>query len=127
MLVGPSGAGKSSLIRALVPDHEPRTQALSLASGQGQHTTTATRLYRLPGETGGCIIDSPGVRDFRLWSMALPELAQCYREFRPFLDQCRFSNCKHLKEPNCAVKEAVKSGEISTSRYKSYLLLAEQI
>ncbi len=127
MLVGPSGAGKSSLIKSLVPDHAPRTQALSTASGQGQHTTTATRLYRLPAENGGMIIDSPGVRDFRLWDMPLTELANCYREFRPLIEQCRFSNCRHLKEPNCAIKQAIENNKIMKSRYKSYALLAELI
>jgi len=125
ILLGQSGVGKSSLIKALVPDHAPRTQALSQASGQGQHTTTATRLYRLPVENGGSIIDSPGVRDFRLWNLAQAELAQCFREFRPLLGQCRFSNCRHLQEPGCAVTAAVKEGRVNSSRYASYKQLAE--
>lgn len=125
ILLGSSGAGKSSLIRALVPDHAPRTQALSQASGQGQHTTTSTRLYRLPGDNSGCIIDSPGVRDFRLWAMDLATLAHSFREFRTFLGQCRFADCRHLKEPNCAIKQAVKEGDVSRYRYGSYQQLAE--
>lgn len=129
MLVGPSGAGKSTLIRALVPDHAPRTQTLSQASGQGQHTTTATRLYRLPASTtatdGGCIIDSPGVRDFRLWAMDPRDVGHYFREFRPHLGACRFADCRHLKEPGCAIRAGVKAGEISEPRYQSYQLLAE--
>ena len=125
MFVGPSGAGKSSMIKSLVPDHAPRTQALSAASGQGQHTTTSTRLYRLPLEVGGSIIDSPGVRDFRLWEMSLQELAQTYREFRESIEYCKFSNCRHLNEPGCKILEGLQTGAVSTSRYDSYRQLAE--
>lgn len=125
IFVGPSGAGKSSMIRTLVPDHAPRTQALSEASGQGQHTTTATRLYRLPRSNGGSIIDSPGVRDFRIWDMPVADLVEHFREFRDYLGQCRFANCQHHREPGCRILEAVNAGQISPSRYESYQQLAE--
>lgn len=124
IVVGPSGVGKSSLVESLLPDRELRTAALSAASGQGRHTTTTTRLYRLPG--GGDIIDSPGVRDFRLWPMPVRDLARAFREFRPYLDRCRFHNCRHLAEPGCAVAHQVGAGTIATRRYESYRLLAER-
>ncbi len=121
VFVGPSGVGKSSLINALVPDMAARTAALSTASGEGRHTTTTARLYHLP--EGGDVIDSPGVRDFRLWPMSAIELAGGFPEFRARAAQCRFQDCRHLSEPGCAVREAVDSGAIPRRRYDSYLLL----
>lgn len=126
VLVGQSGVGKSSLINALVPDHAPRTQALSAAAGSGRHTTTATRLYHLP-DRAGQIIDSPGVRDYRLWAMSAEELANGFREFRPHHGQCRFHNCQHVHEPDCAIRSALDTGKISRRRYESYCRLLEQL
>lgn len=126
VLVGQSGVGKSSLIHRLVPDHQPRTQSLSEAAGTGRHTTTATRLYHLPGRRSQ-IIDSPGVRDFRLWKLSPVELMQGFREFHPLLGQCRFHNCRHVHEPDCAIRQALTSGRIDAARYQSYCLLLEQL
>lgn len=126
VLVGQSGVGKSSLINALIPDHAPRTQALSEAAGSGRHTTTATRLYHLP-EHKGQIVDSPGVRDFRLWDMNAEALMQGFIEFRSQLGQCRFHNCLHVHEPDCAIRSAVAGGRIKQRRYKSYCTLLEQL
>lgn len=126
VLVGQSGVGKSSLINALVPDHAPRTQTLSAAAGTGRHTTTATRLYYLP-ERSGQIVDSPGVRDFRIWDMPAQELMQGFREFADYLGQCRFNNCVHISEPDCPIRDAVATGQIHPRRYASYARLLEQL
>jgi ribosome biogenesis GTPase / thiamine phosphate phosphatase len=124
IVVGQSGVGKSSLVSALVPDLELRTQCLSEASGAGQHTTTTTRLYALPGGRG-CIIDSPGVRDFRLWPAAATELVKGFRELREAAPLCRFPDCRHLQEPGCEVRRRVEAGAISPRRHASYRQLVE--
>ncbi len=118
VLVGESGAGKSSLIQTLLPDLEIRIGAISAASGKGRHTTTTTTLYHLSG--GGDLIDSPGVRDFSLWHIEAADLAQGFRDFRPWLGQCRFRNCRHSGEAGCAIATAVKRGEICPRRLESY-------
>ncbi|MGD8854260.1 MAG: small ribosomal subunit biogenesis GTPase RsgA, partial [Gammaproteobacteria bacterium] len=122
ILVGQSGVGKSSLIKALLPDRDIRVGALSRLSGLGRHTTTVAMLYHLPD--GGDLIDSPGVRDFSLCPVPPEELARGFVEFRPYLGQCRFHNCRHLSEPGCAVQAAVRSGSISRQRLGSYQHLA---
>ncbi len=118
MLVGQSGVGKSSLVQALLPDLEIRTGALSEATGQGCHTTTVATLYHLPD--GGDLIDSPGVRDFDLWTCDPVVVSHGFREFRDYLGQCRFHNCRHLSEPGCAIQEAARSGAIAARRLESY-------
>jgi ribosome biogenesis GTPase / thiamine phosphate phosphatase len=122
ILVGQSGVGKSSLIKRLLPALDIQIGKLSEASGQGRHTTTTTTLYHLP--QGGNLIDSPGVRDFRLGVTAPDDLARGFREFRPYLGLCRFQDCRHLSEPGCAVKAAMRKGTISKRRLASYSQLA---
>lgn len=122
VLVGPSGAGKSSLIRALLPGIEIETGELSDATGEGRHTTTRTTLYHLP--EGGDLVDSPGVRDFMLWPMPVVELRAHFPEFRWHASGCRFADCTHRREPDCAVKQAVEAKAIPRRRYESYLGLA---
>jgi len=123
ILVGQSGVGKSSLIKRLLPDHDITVGKLSAASGFGKHTTTATTLYHLPH--GGMLIDSPGVRDFRLGTVPPAELAQGFREFQPYLGHCKFNDCRHLTEPGCAVNAAVAGGQISARRMESYRRLLQ--
>lgn len=118
ILVGQSGVGKSSLIKRLLPDRDIAVGRLSAASGLGKHTTTSTTLYHLPH--GGNLIDSPGVRDFHLGRIAGDELDNCFREFRPYLGQCRFNDCQHLSEPGCAINAAVTDGHILKRRMESY-------
>ena len=123
ILVGQSGVGKSSLIKLLLPELDIAIGRLSAASGQGRHTTTTTTLYHLPH--GGELIDSPGVRDFRLGQVGPEALAGGFREFRPHLGHCRFSNCRHISEPDCAVIAAAERGEITSRRLESYQRLLE--
>lgn len=117
ILVGQSGVGKSSLLNALVPGIDAATAALSAAS-EGRHRTTATSLHPVPG--GGALLDSPGVRDFAP-ALGEPRLvAAGFREIRAAAEHCRFANCRHMREPGCAVKAAVDAGSLSPRRYESY-------
>ena len=118
ILVGQSGVGKSSLINALIPRQRVLEGSLSDATGLGRHTTSAATLYEL--ESGGELIDSPGVRSFRLGELTRQELEQGFRDFAPFLGRCRFHNCAHLAEPGCAVRAAVEAGQIRPERLESY-------
>ncbi|MBV9575656.1 MAG: ribosome small subunit-dependent GTPase A [Gammaproteobacteria bacterium] len=121
VLVGPSGVGKSSIIAALVQEEAIRIGDVS-AKGAGKHTTTATRLYHLPAGTGS-LIDSPGVREFNLWPVTKKEILHSFKEFQPFLGQCKFRDCWHLIEPGCAVQDAILHDKISAKRYESYQTL----
>jgi ribosome biogenesis GTPase len=118
VLVGASGVGKSSIIVALTPNLTIRTGDVS-AKGLGKHTTTTTHLYHLPN--GGNLIDSPGVREFGLWNMDKNEVLAGFIEFKSLFNQCKFRNCQHEKEPDCAVQKALGAGEIDKRRYASYL------
>ncbi|MCW8924726.1 MAG: ribosome small subunit-dependent GTPase A [Xanthomonadales bacterium] len=124
ILVGQSGVGKSSLINQLLPDLELQTGALSNATGKGTHTTTTTIMYRFTG--GGFLIDSPGVWEYGIWKLEPHELAAGFIEFQPWLGQCRFNNCLHATEPDCAIKQAVADIKIRQWRYDAYLRLLEQ-
>lgn len=124
ILVGQSGVGKSSLANTLIPDLNLRTQSISELSGLGTHTTTATTLYDLPN--GGQLIDSPGVRSFGLLPMSRDAIASGFVEFQPYLGQCRFHNCSHRHEPECAIRGALAEGHIAIGRYESFLAIAEE-
>ena len=118
ILVGQSGVGKSSLLNALLPGLDAATSAISSATGEGRHRTTATTLHRL--ECGGELLDSPGVRDFAP-SLEDPRLAAAgFREIVAASHDCRFANCRHMREPGCAVKARVEEGGITPRRYESY-------
>lgn len=123
ILVGQSGVGKSSLINALVPDRDIRTAHLSSATGKGTHTTTATTLYALPD--GGELVDSPGVWEYGIWTMDEGDILNGFPEFRPHLDGCRFRDCRHVAEPDCAIHEAVNLGKINRRRWESYRRLMD--
>jgi ribosome biogenesis GTPase / thiamine phosphate phosphatase len=125
ILVGQSGVGKSSLVKALIPDQEIPTGLLSEARGVGRHTTSTARCYHLP--QGGLLIDSPGVRSFRLGTISRSLLEQGFREFGGYLGHCRFSDCRHDQEPQCAIKQAVENGLIRPERLHSFHQLASEL
>ena len=118
LFAGNSGVGKSSLINALDPSLNLRTNEISQTHLQGKHTTTFAEMH--PVKSGGFLIDSPGVKAFGLVDLEKEVISHYFPEMRDLLNSCKFHNCLHLKEPNCAVKEAVGRGEISQSRYHSY-------
>jgi len=114
ILVGQSGVGKSSTIKSLLPDQNIKINEVSLRTGLGKHTTSASQYYHL--SHGGAIIDSPGVRDFGLWHIPDNKIAWGFREFRALMGRCKFSNCRHEQEPQCAFQAAVKQGQASQTR-----------
>ncbi len=121
IFLGQSGVGKSSLINELMPELNLRVNEISIKSKMGKHTTTNTTLYHIP--SGGDLIDSPGIREFQLDDMGDEEILNGFREFKPYIGSCKFRNCAHINEPDCAIKEALLSGEISQKRYQNYLSL----
>lgn len=129
VLVGQSGVGKSSLVKRLLPVADSRSDdirvgALSEGADKGRHTTTAAELYHLP--TGGKLIDSPGIREFQLAHLPAEEVASAFIEFRPFLGQCRFRDCRHVHETDCALLAAVDQGAVSRERFDSFRLITDQ-
>ena len=125
VFVGQSGVGKSSLIAGILPhENDIQTAEISAGSELGCHTTSNSRLYHLP--SGGALIDSPGIREFGIWHLDEEQIKQGFVEFKDFYGNCRFRNCQHLSEPDCALKQAVADGKISERRLESlHRLLAE--
>ena len=118
--------GKSSILNVLLPGINIKTAEVSEKLGRGKHTTRHVELYELGEDT--YIADTPGFASFDIEMMEIipkEELQYCFREFEPYIGKCRFNNCAHLKEPGCAVTEAVANGEIGKSRYRSYERLYE--
>jgi ribosome biogenesis GTPase len=125
ILVGQSGMGKSTIINALLPNEDVRTREVSHVLDSGKHTTTAAHLYHIDEDSQ--LIDSPGLQEFGLHHLSTGELEHAFIEFRPFLGKCRFNNCKHLQEPECAIKEAVLSHQVTAERLAIYTLLRMEI
>lgn len=118
VFVGQSGVGKSSLISKLLPDIDLKVGALSEKTLKGTHTTTTAQLFHFP--SGGDLIDSPGIREFGLEHLDDDTLADCFIEFRPFLGRCKFRDCQHRQEPECALLEALNEGVIDPRRFASF-------
>jgi ribosome biogenesis GTPase len=124
VLVGQSGMGKSTLVNALLPEARAKEGDLSVALDSGKHTTTHATLYHLDADSH--IIDSPGMQAFGLHHLSVEQLADAFPEFRAYLGQCRFHNCRHLSEPDCAIAAAAAAGAIAPARLAFYRLFAEE-
>ncbi len=118
ILVGQSGVGKSSILNALIPHTGALTGELGRGGTEGRHTTTASLLYHL--ESGGHLIDAPGVRDYAPPPVDPRDVATGFREIAALAPRCKFANCMHMAEPRCAVRSAVEDGKLSARRYESY-------
>jgi ribosome biogenesis GTPase len=125
VFTGVSGVGKSSLLNALEPGLKLRIGAISEKWRTGMHTTRAAEL--VPLAVGGYVVDTPGMREVGAWGIAHDELGACFPEFRPYLDQCRFDNCRHRAEPGCAVRAAVAAGILDADRVLSYERIFDEI
>lgn len=124
VLSGVSGVGKSSLTQRLLPGTKIKIADISEANEEGRHTTRTSRLYHLP--TGGDLIDTPGIRGFNPFIDSDRPIAHGFREIMQFAAHCRFHNCLHLNEPDCAVTEALARGQIAKSRYLNYVKMLQQ-
>ena len=124
IFIGQSGMGKSSLVNLVVPDADAAVREISEALDTGKHTTTFTRLYKLPA--GGSLIDSPGFQEFGLYHLTEGMLERAFVEFAPWLGGCKFYNCRHLAEPQCAVIGAVEDRKIARMRHDLYKQLVHE-
>ena len=125
LIGGHSGVGKSTLVNAVEPELDIRTQDISDYSGKGQHTTTFATMHDL--SFGGSIIDTPGIKNLSFNNFEPMDVAHNFKEFFELSKNCRFSDCLHLNEPNCAVKNAIEADEASELRYFNYLGIMEEV
>ena len=123
---GASGAGKSTILNTIQPGLDLRTGKISKYWDQGKHTTTYSQLHHLPA-VDGWVVDTPGVRVFRLFGINKAELRDLFPEFEPYQKDCRFLNCSHDHEPDCAVFQAVEDGHISPTRFASYVEILDEL
>ncbi|MDQ6695811.1 MAG: ribosome small subunit-dependent GTPase A [Chloroflexota bacterium] len=124
VFTGPSGVGKSSVLNWLYPGLNLKVGELSEAYGRGKHTTVGGLLIKLPG--GASVADTAGLREVGLWMLPPDEIPHCFPELRKYEGHCRFNNCAHISEPDCAVREALEKGQINPARYSSYVKLREE-
>jgi ribosome biogenesis GTPase len=124
LFCGPSGAGKSSLLNAVYPGFRLKVGELSESTGKGRHTTSVAELMPLP--YGGFVVDTPGLKEFGVWEISAPELEKAFPEIARHVEGCRYADCSHQVEPDCAVRAAVESGAIDEGRYSSYLRILEE-
>jgi ribosome biogenesis GTPase len=124
--VGSSGSGKSTLVNALVGESLQRVADVRAGDQRGRHTTTAARLVRLPGPRGGLLVDTPGLRSVGLWEGAAG-LDRAFAEVTALADECRFADCRHQREPGCAVLAAVDAGTLAQDRFEAYRHLRDEL
>jgi ribosome biogenesis GTPase / thiamine phosphate phosphatase len=124
-LSGPSGVGKSSLLNSMYPGLNLRVGEVSESVNKGRHTTVGAVLHPLPDS--GYVVDTPGLREVGMWGLLSTELDDCFPEFRAHINECRFGDCTHIAEPDCAVRDAVEHGVVSGQRYDSYVKLREEL
>jgi ribosome biogenesis GTPase len=127
VLSGPSGVGKSSLMNVLYPGLDLRVGEISESVNKGRHTTVGGYAHPLPGPDGGFVVDTPGLREVGLWGLPPERLDRCFPEFRALIPDCRFADCQHAAEPDCAVRAAVERGQLSAERYESYRKLRGEL
>jgi len=129
IFVGQSGVGKSSLLNFLLPEAQAKTATVSIANAKGRHTTSAAQLYHMEkaGIENATLIDSPGIREFGLWDITKEDINSGFKEIKEFSQSCRFRDCKHETEPNCAILKALEDQLISSSRYNSYQKIINSI
>jgi ribosome biogenesis GTPase len=125
VVTGPSGAGKSSLLNAVQPGLKLRIGELSAKVRRGKNTTVSAVM--IPLHAGGYLVDTPGFSEVGLWGVVPRELPTCFPEMRPFIGECRYADCRHIKEPGCRVRAAVDSGDIGADRWESYRILLEEL
>ena len=121
VIIGASGVGKSSLLNVLQPDLGLRTGEVGIRTQKGRHTTTLVELFSL--DFGGEVADTPGIREVGLWGVDTENLEYYFPEMEPHLGQCKYNDCAHVAEPDCAIQDAVEAGEIHAERYRSYVVL----
>jgi ribosome biogenesis GTPase len=124
LFCGPSGAGKSSLLNAVYPGFRLKVGELSESTGKGRHTTSLAELMPLP--YGGFVVDTPGLKEFGVWEATADELTRAFPDIARHAGDCRFPDCSHQIEPDCAVRDAVESGVIDPGRYASYQKILEE-
>ncbi|HSO22116.1 MAG TPA: ribosome small subunit-dependent GTPase A, partial [Chondromyces sp.] len=124
LFCGPSGAGKSSLLNAVYPGFRLKVGELSESTGKGRHTTSVAELMPLP--YGGFVVDTPGLKEFGVWEISAAELERAFPEIARHVEGCRYADCSHQVEPECAVRTAVEAGAIDEGRYSSYLKILEE-
>ncbi len=127
VITGPSGVGKSSMLNAIFPGAGLRVGAISESVNKGRHTTVGAIMLPLPGGAPGYVIDTPGLREVGLWALPPEHLDRCFPEMRALSTECRYADCRHIAEPECAVIAGVSAGVVSAERYDSYRRLLDEL